>query len=105
MNSKAKSTAALVASGSATGPAQPVGKKTANAKKVPTKSKEPSGKLGKVVSLLKRPKGASLADLMKATGWQAHSVRGAISGAIKKKLKFAVLSEMTGNVRTYRIKG
>lgn len=67
--------------------------------------KEVPGKLGKVVALLKRPKGATLAELMKATGWQKHSVRGAISGAIKKKLKLAVLSEKAGDVRTYRIKG
>jgi len=60
--------------------------------------------LGKVVTLLKRPKGATIADMMKTTGWQAHSVRGAISGAIKKKLKLAVVSEKTGAVRTYRIK-
>jgi hypothetical protein len=105
VNPKAKSTAAPAATGSATVSALPQVKKAAKAKKAPAKSKEPSRKLGKVVSLLKRPKGATLADLMKATGWQAHSVRGAISGTIKKKLKFAVLSERTGNVRTYRIKG
>ena len=75
------------------------------AKKLRAKSAEPSGKLGKVVTLLKRPKGASIADLTKATGWQAHSVRGAISGTIKKKLKLTVLSEKAGEVRTYRIKG
>jgi hypothetical protein len=65
----------------------------------------PGGKLGKVVALLKRPKGATIADLIKATDWQAHSVRGAISGTIKKKLKLAVVSEKTGSVRTYRING
>jgi uncharacterized protein DUF3489 len=70
----------------------------------PANRAEASGKLGKVVTLLRRPKGATLAELMKATGWQAHSVRGAISGAIKKKLKLAVLSEKSGDVRTYRIK-
>src|SRR3954464_561923 len=62
---------------------------------------EPAGKLGKVIALLKRPKGATIGDLTKATGWQAHSVRGAISGAIKKKLKLAVTSEKTEDVRTY----
>jgi hypothetical protein len=75
------------------------------AKKQPSKSAQPSGKLGKVVALLKRPKGATIIDLTKATGWQTHSVRGAISGAIKKKFKLTVLSEKVGEVRTYRIKG
>lgn len=69
-----------------------------------SKPAEASGKLGKVVALLKRPKGATIAELTKATGWQAHSVRGAISGTIKKKLNLAVLSEKAGDVRTYRIK-
>ena len=83
-------------------PTRAVGK---NRDKSSTKPTEPSGKLGKVVTMLKRPKGATIAELTKATGWQAHSVRGAISGAIKKKLKLAVLSEKIGEVRTYRIKG
>jgi len=74
-------------------------------KKPSAKSADPTGKLGKVVALLKRPNGATIADLTKATGWQAHSVRGAISGAIKKKLKLKVVSEKTGDVRSYRIKG
>ena len=65
----------------------------------------PSGKLGKVISLLKRPKGATITELTKVTGWQAHSVRGSIAGAIKKKLKLAVESEKAGDVRSYRIKG
>lgn len=69
-----------------------------------TQTPATSGKVGKVVTMLKRPKGACLAELMKATGWQGHSVRGAISGTIKKKLKLMVLSEKVGDVRTYRIK-
>ena len=76
-----------------------------SATKPSRKAAEPTGKLGKLVALLKRPKGATIADLTKATQWQAHSVRGAISGTIKKKLKLTVLSEKAGEVRTYRIKG
>lgn len=79
-----------------------VGKK---GQKALAKTAVPSGKLGKVVALLRRPKGATIADLTKATGWQAHSVRGAISGTIKRKLKLTVLCEKAGEVRTYRIKG
>ncbi len=64
---------------------------------------QPTGKIAAITTLLRRSKGASIDDLMKATGWQAHSVRGAISGAIKKKLGLNVVSEKAGTVRLYRI--
>ena len=60
-------------------------------------------KLGQVIALLRRDQGATIADLTAVTGWQAHSVRGAIAGAIKKKLGLAVVSEKIQGVRTYRI--
>jgi hypothetical protein len=60
-------------------------------------------KLDTIVKLMRRTKGATLAELMAATGWQVHSVRGVIAGAIKKKLGLAVLSEKSGETRTYRI--
>lgn len=63
-------------------------------------------KLGILITALRRKKGATIADLMEATGWQAHSVRGAISGALKKKLKLGVVSEaVDGRGRVYRIGG
>lgn len=43
-------------------------------------------KLDTIIKLLKRDTGATITELAKATKWQAHSVRGAISGAIKRKL-------------------
>src|ERR1017187_8792469 len=49
-------------------------------------------KTAKVLDLLKRPGGASLKELMKATGWQAHSVRGFLSGALGKKMGLTVTS-------------
>ncbi len=63
----------------------------------------PKGKLGVLVNLLHRPEGARIEDLIAATGWQAHSVRGAISGAVKKKLGMTVTSEKTEAGRIYRI--
>ena len=42
-------------------------------------------KLDRVEALLRAPAGASIAELMEATGWQQHSVRGAIAGALKKR--------------------
>jgi hypothetical protein len=73
-----------------------------------TPSAEPGKdtKLGTLIAVLRRKKGATIADLMEATGWQAHSVRGAISGALKKKLKLEVVSEpVDGRGRVYRIGG
>ena len=64
----------------------------------------PKGKLGALVALLRRPDGASIADMMEATGWQAHSVRGAIAGALKKTLKLEITSSKAeGAERRYRI--
>lgn len=61
-------------------------------------------KLEQVLALLGRPNGASLEELMRATGWQQHSVRGAIAGAIKKR-GHSVTSEKVDGVRRYRIGG
>lgn len=61
------------------------------------------GKIGVLVGLLRREGGATVADLMAATGWQAHSVRGAISGAVKKTLGLNVNSEKIGEARVYKI--
>lgn len=59
-------------------------------------------KLDLIVSRLNRPDGASLADLVAATGWQAHSVRGALAGSLKKK-GHAIVSEKVDGERRYRI--
>jgi hypothetical protein len=50
-------------------------------------------KKDKVLALLKRRQGATLKELMKATGWQAHSVRGFLSGTIAKRMGLLVRSE------------
>lgn len=63
----------------------------------------PKGKLGALAALLQRPEGASVEEMMAATGWQAHSVRGAISGGLKKKLGYEIASRETLGGRIYRI--
>ena len=51
----------------------------------PKSSASPGSKLGQIIRLLQRTKGATIDDLVDATGWQPHSVRGAISGQLKKR--------------------
>ena len=61
-------------------------------------------KIARLIALLRRKDGATIADLTEATGWQAHSVRGALSGTLKKKLGLAVASDkVDGRGRVYRI--
>jgi hypothetical protein len=61
-------------------------------------------KTAKILALLKRPGGASLTQLRKATGWQAHSVRGFLSGALKKKMGLRIDSAKAADgERTYSV--
>jgi hypothetical protein len=54
--------------------------------------------------LLQRPDGATIAQLSKAFRWQPHTVRGALSGALKKKLGLKIISDKPeGGERIYRI--
>ena len=57
-----------------------------------------------LVRLLRRPEGATIDDMVEATGWQPHSIRGALSGVIGKKLGLKVTSEkLPGRGRVYRV--
>jgi hypothetical protein len=87
--------------------AAPVAPKPAKATKVATQPKDAreGSKKAIVLELLRRPEGATLADIMSATGWQAHSVRGFLSGALGKKMGLTVESLKTAEgARAYRIK-
>jgi uncharacterized protein DUF3489 len=62
-------------------------------------------KAAKVLDFLRRPDGTSLKELMKATGWQAHSVRGFLSGAVGRKMGLKLASAKTEDgERRYSIK-
>ena len=64
----------------------------------------PGTKLATIIDLLHRDEGASIAEIVDATGWQPHSVRGAISGSLRKKLGLTISSEaVEGRGRVYRI--
>ena len=79
------------------------------AKKPKIPSKPPAAarrgtKTAKILALLRRPAGASLPELRKATGWQPHSVRGFLSGAVKKKMGLHIDSvSRDDGERAYRV--
>ena len=85
-------------------------KKASPPKKAPKAQKEAGvardgSKAAKVLDLLKRPEGVTLAALMKATEWQAHSVRGFLSGTLRKKLGLTIESAKgEDGERTYAVK-
>ena len=67
-------------------------------------SGKPGSKQADIIALLRRRQGASLAELMHLTGWLAHSVRGVLSGALKRKLGLLIDSRIEPNRgRVYRI--
>lgn len=63
----------------------------------------PGGKLGVIVEMMRRPEGATVAQMSEATDWLPHSVRGALAGALKKKHKLTVTAEKTDAGRVYRM--
>jgi len=81
-------------------------KSTAVVSSPPRPAGRPSSKMQACLDLLVRQKGATLVELMAASGWQAHSVRGFLSGTVKKKLGLALTSTRDdGCVRHYRVPG
>jgi hypothetical protein len=82
--------------------ASPAAKSEASPSAIAARPK-PAGKLETLTGLLRRESGATLAELCAATGWQAHSVRGAISGALKKR-GLEITSTKTDGERRYAAK-
>ena len=61
-------------------------------------------KQAQLIAMLERPEGATIEQMVEATGWQPHTVRGAFAGALKKRLGLTVSSEkVEGRGRVYKI--
>ena len=75
----------------------------------PRKPKRPNSEAGSkqdsVIAMLKSPAGATIDAMMKATGWQQHSVRGFLAGVVRKRLKMKLGSKKVDGKRVYRISG
>ena len=73
-----------------------------NLKKQPTQRGRAS-KQSRIIAMLRAPNGATLVAMMKATNWQRHSVRGFLTGVVRKRLKLKLDSQIVGDERFYRI--
>jgi len=79
--------------------------KTLVGQRVKAVSPRPGSKAAKILRLLKRPQGTSRKELLKATNWQPHSIRGFLSGVVTKKMGLKVRSFKTeSGERRYAVK-
>ena len=65
--------------------------------------RNPGSKQSRVIAMLQSPAGVTIAAIMKATGWQQHSVRGFLAGVVRKRLKLKLDSKKVDGQRVYQI--
>lgn len=87
-------------SASASASAKPAAKK---AKSEPAPAPEAPTKQSQLITLLRNPAGASMEQMVALTGWQTHTVRGVLSGALRKRLGLDVQCQRAEGVHRYRI--
>jgi hypothetical protein len=97
MSKSAKKPAKSPLSAKAAVPAQ---QSTGEAK---TNKTDARSKQARVIAMLRSPTGTTIAAIMKATGWQPHSVRGFLAGVVRKRLKLKLVSKKINGNRIYQI--
>jgi Protein of unknown function (DUF3489) len=70
---------------------------------VATQKSDPRSKQSRLIAMLQSPAGTTIAAMMKATGWQQHSVRGFLAGVVRKRLKLKLGSKKLDGQRLYQI--
>jgi hypothetical protein len=87
---------------------RPITRKTAKPKppkrRAPAAAARSTTKHDRIIAMLRKSSGATIASLVAATGWQQHSLRGFLAGVVRKKLGLNLVSEQTSTRRVYRIK-
>ena len=79
---------------------------TTKAAPAEAKAIQPASKQARLIEMLRQPEGVTIDEIVKTLDWQAHTVRGSMSGALKKKLGFTIESQkVDGRGRVYRIAG
>src|SRR6185436_15855779 len=98
----AKKRSAMSSAATTASAAKPEGSTTV---KVKGQGDDPGSKQSQVIAMLQSPSGATIAAMMKATGWQQHSVRGFLAGVVRKRLMLKLASKKVDGHRVYRIAG
>jgi hypothetical protein len=68
-----------------------------------TNKADARSKQARIIAMLQSPAGTTIAAIMKATGWQQHSVRGFLAGVVRKRLKLKLTSKKVNGHRIYQI--
>ena len=76
-----------------------------HAEEAKTTKVDARSKQARVIAMLQSPTGTTIAAIMKATGWQQHSVRGFLAGVVRKRLKLKLASNKVNGNRIYQIAG
>ena len=101
--SKSAKKPSLAKSSPAKSPSSVKATKPQSAEEPKTHKADARSKQARIIAMLQSPTGTTIAAIMKATGWQQHSVRGFLAGVVRKRLKLKLVSSKVNDNRIYQI--